>query len=140
MRFENNLGDDPFDLQYVAKSFVDTFRRMVAGYESYVICARGPQFDLVAIESLLQELDMEAPWIYDRVEDLRTVLAHSKIDPKEVPTPEGFIKHVAYWDCRYQIDQYLAALAGSVKIVTPEPAAKPTGLPSTDPQKPLTLS
>jgi hypothetical protein len=135
-RFEDSLGDDPFDLQYLGKSFIDTFRRMVAGYESYVICAKGPQFDLVAIESLLTDLDLSAPWDYDAVDDLRTMLRHSKIDPYEVPKPEGFIKHVAYWDARFQINQYLACRAGTVKILTEE-HKDPTGLPSLDPQKPL---
>lgn len=138
LRFENNLGDDPFDLQYLAKSFTDTFRRMIVGYESsYVIVAKGPQFDLVAIESLLTELDVEVPWQYDRVDDLRTLLRKAKINPKDVPTPPGFIKHVAFWDALWQIDQYLACRAGTVRILAEDEHAEPTGLPRTDPQKTL---
>lgn len=137
LRFENNLGDDPFDLQYLTKSFVDTFRRMTADYESYVIVAKGPQFDLVAIESLLTELDLEVPWDYDAVDDLRTLLRKAKINPKDVPTPEGFIKHVAYWDADWQIDQYLACRAGTVRILVEDEHAAPTGLPNTEPQKAL---
>ena len=142
LRFEKNLGDDPFDLQYLAKSFVDTFRKMTAGFESYVICAKGPQFDLVAIESLLNDLGLEAPWEYDQVVDLRTLLQHAKINPKEVPTPDGFVNHVAYWDARYQIDQYLACKLGRV-IHEPDTATKLAevgqGLPETNPQRSLPI-
>lgn len=137
LRFENNLGDDDFDLQYLCKSFIDTFRRMIAGFDSYVICARGPQFDLVAIESLLVENGLSAPWDYDKVEDLRTIVNRSGLDISQVPKPEGFIKHVAYWDSMLQIDQYLACQAGSVLILAEDAHAEPTGLPSLDAQKPL---
>lgn len=136
LRFEQNLGDDPFDLQYLAKSFVDTFRKMTAGYDSYVICARGPQFDLVAIESLLLELDLTVPWRYGWVEDLRTLMRKAKLHSSDVPQPEGFIHHVAYWDSLWQISQYLACRSGTVRILD-EAHAAPTGLPSTDPQKRL---
>lgn len=138
LRFENNLGDDLFDLQFLGRSFIEKFRRMTQGFDSYVICARGPQFDLVAIESLLHDLELTAPWDYSAVDDLRTLMNRAGMHTDDVPKPEGFIKHVAYWDARYQIDQYLAQRAGTVRILATD-HTEPTGLPSTDPQRKLPI-
>lgn len=141
-RFENNLGDDMFDLQWVAKNFADSFRRITAnGTIPYTLCAKGPQFDVVAVETLLGELGVDVPWDsnqeYEWVEDLRTLLRHHRINAHDVPVPEGFIKHVAYWDCRAQIDQYLACRIGKV-IKEPEPDTTPAArLPDLDSQRKL---
>lgn len=139
-RFENNRGDDMFDVQYIMKSLVTFFNRITSnGTIPYVVAAKGPQFDVVAIESLLTQLDLEVPWTYNRVEDLRTMLRQSKIDPRSVPKPEGFIEHVGYWDARWQIDQYLACRIGRPMPVETPTGATGTGLPDTDAQKKLPI-
>lgn len=140
LRFENNLGDDLFDVQYIMKSLVQFFNKVTNnGRIPYVVAAKGPQFDFVAVETLLEELDLEVPWDYNMVDDLRTMLRHAKIDGNLVPKPEGFIKHVAYWDSRYQVDQYLACQTGV--ILPPEEqhdiATVATGLPDASTQRKL---
>lgn len=143
-RFENNTGDDIFDVVYIMRQLVSSFNRLTNnGQIPYVISAKGPQFDLVAIETLLEELDLEVPWDYNKVEDLRTLLRHAKIDPRSVPTPEGFIEHVAYWDSKWQIDQYLACKIGKVIQETSQDAKLADagqGLPSREKQKDLPIT
>lgn len=125
-RFSENLGDDSFDLQWLAKSFCDTFAKLTGNFTiPYVLMAKGPQFDVCAVETLLLELDLAIPWNivqsdYNRVVDLRSLLRHEKVDPKTVPKPEGFIEHVAYWDALWQISQYRACQPGSALILQQE--------------------
>jgi hypothetical protein len=57
------------------------------------------------------------PWEYDRVVDLRTMLKRAGISGLNVPKPAGCIPHVAFWDARWQINQYLAASRGSVDAI-----------------------
>lgn len=139
LRFEQNLGDDLFDVQYVMRSLVQFFNRITNnGTIPYVVAAKGPQFDFVAVETLLEELDMSIPWDYNRVDDLRTMLRHAKVDGNLVPKPDGFIKHVAYWDSRYQIDQYLACKMGAIMTNESHNLAEgATGLPDANAQKRL---
>lgn len=144
LRFENNLGDEIHEVTLIMRQFVTAFNRMTNnGKTPYVVVAKGPQFDIVAIETLLEELNLAVPWDYNKVEDLRTLLRHRKIDPRDVPEPDGFIKHVAFWDSRYQIDQYLACQMGRV-IHELDPKADSLisgkGLPDTNPQRRLPIA
>ena len=75
----------------------------------YEIWARGPQFDIAAVESLMEECGVEVPWVYDSVRDLRTLMAAAGITTDDVPKPEGMIAHHAGWDCIYQIRCYMEA-------------------------------
>ena len=82
------------------------FRAMVeqglVGKEVEVV-ARGPQFDVAGIESLLIERGIEVPWRYDSVVDLRTVMREAAIGTDDVsPLPDA-IPHNAVHDCRYQL-------------------------------------
>jgi hypothetical protein len=63
------------------------------------------------------------------------------LHPDDVPTPEGFIHHVAYWDARWQIEQYLVATRGFTPVeLDAKPSDSPkTALPSTNPQKSLPI-
>lgn len=108
-RFELNTGDDPEDLAAAMRGLIAAFNRMTLnGTLNYELCAKGPQFDVVAIESLLAELGLAAPWDYRRVTDLRSDLRRARINPRNVPKPDGCVPHVAFWDARWQIEQYLA--------------------------------
>lgn len=110
-RFKLSTSTDFEDLVALARGFIQTFNKLTQnGKANYEICAKGPQFDLAAIETLLNELGLEAPWAYDRVVDLRTMLKRAGINPYNVANPRGFVKHVAFWDSRAQINQYLACL------------------------------
>lgn len=112
-RFEFSIGTDFQDLVALCRGIIQTFNVLTQdGKANYVICSKGPQFDLVALETLLTEVGLEVPWAYDRVDDLRTLLRRAAVNPKWVPTPNGFIPHVAYWDAKWQVAQYLRTLRG----------------------------
>lgn len=107
-RFEQSTGDDFAELPALARNLISVFHQLTHG-KRYEIWARGPQFDLVALSTLIEELGLETPWSYDLVRDTRTLCATAGINPKNVPKPSGFIPHVAFWDARHEINIYLAA-------------------------------
>lgn len=109
-RFELSTAVDFEDLVALARNLVTVFNSLTRnGTTNYELVARGPQFDVVAVETLLTELGLEVPWDYRKVRDLRTMLAMAGLNEKNIAKPIGFIPHVAYWDSRYQIVQYLEA-------------------------------
>lgn len=109
-RFELSTATDFEDLVALARNLVTVFNRLTDnGKANYEVMAKGPQFDIVAIETLLTELGLEIPWNYRRVRDLRTMLALAGLNERNIPDPAGMIPHVAYWDARKLIDSYLAA-------------------------------
>ena len=109
-RFEFSTSQDFQDLPALARSLIMAFNELTQnGTIEYELVAQHPQFDVVAVETLLEELGFEKPWRHDRVYDLATKLKDAGINRKNVPTPKGFIPHVAFWDARWQIQQYLAA-------------------------------
>jgi len=109
-RFEKSTSTDFNDLKALIQHLLVTFDSLTDGGKAkYEIVAKGPQFDIAALETLIQELGFEVPWRYDLVRDLRTYCAAAGIDSRTVPQPTGMIPHVAYWDAVWQIDMYLAA-------------------------------
>lgn len=109
-RFEQSVSDDFAELPALARHLIGTFNQLTLdGRANYELVARGPQFDVAAIETLLEDLGLKAPWDYSKVRDLRTLLATAGINGMNVPKPAGFIPHVAYWDARWQLNQYIAA-------------------------------
>lgn len=109
-RFDQSVSDDFAELPALARHLISTFNQLTNdGKIPYELYARGPQFDVAAVQTLLEELGLEAPWEYDTVRDLRSMLSFAGINPKNVAKPAGFIPHVAYWDARWQLNQYLAA-------------------------------
>lgn len=103
------------DLASLCRNFITVFGQLTnqgaANYE--VVCAR-PQFDIVAIETLLAEVGLEKPWRYDSIIDVRTMLKRAGINHKNVPLTAGCIPHTGFGDARWQIDQYKAAIRGTV--------------------------
>lgn len=101
------------DLASLCRNFVTVFNQITnngqANYE--VVCAR-PQFDVVAIETLLNEVGLETPWRYDSVIDVRTMLKRAGINHKNVHKDPRWIAHTGFGDARWQIEQYLAAIRG----------------------------
>lgn len=106
-RLEQSSSNEDEEIPALLRHLVTTFNNITNnGAIPYEIWARGPQFDLVAIESLMAEYGIAVPWKYDTIRDLRTLLALAGINPKNVPKPQGFVGHAAIWDVRYQIEQY----------------------------------
>lgn len=105
-RFQQNKGND-FD-EFVA--LVTSINRKIAqelegiAKADYEIVARGPQFDIVNIESLFESVGLEAPWDYSRIVDLRTIMGEAGISSKDVELRAGLVPHVALHDCKYQLD------------------------------------
>jgi hypothetical protein len=109
-RFANNSGDDLIELEALCRSIVRKFNQITDdGRLSYELWAKGPQFDVVNLESLLVDLGFEAPWKYDSVRDLRTLMKIAGLSTKDVEL--GPLQaHVAIDDCRFQIRCYEEAL------------------------------
>lgn len=109
-RFEQSVSDDFAELPALARHLIATVNQLTQeGRINYEIVAKGPQFDVAAIETLLEDLGLKTPWDYQKVRDLRTLMATAGINPGNVAKPAGFVPHVAYWDARWQLNQYLAA-------------------------------
>jgi hypothetical protein len=100
--FEFSTSEDFNDLPVLMNHFIVQFERMTRG-KTYQLWARGPQFDVVNVESLLRDCGLKAPWRYDSVADLRTVMREAGISSSEVEQPHGFIAHNAAWDCKFQL-------------------------------------
>lgn len=116
--FEKSLGDDFGSVAVIMKHLTIAFNQMTRNAtEDYIIIARGPQFDVVNIESLYRDCGMTAPWSidptgYQRIVDLRTLIREAGItkdEEKAMPKPPGFIAHRADWDARFASDMYFEA-------------------------------
>lgn len=117
-RFKYSTETEFEDLASRLRNLITVFNQLTDyGKTNYEVVAKGPQFDIVAIETLLVECGLSVPWNYQRVVDLRTMLTRAGINPKNVAKPAGCIPHVAFWDARWQISQYLAASRGNVGAV-----------------------
>lgn len=101
-----NAADGDFDeLASLLRSIPREFAAMTVGLESgqYLIMAKGPQFDITAVETLLEEVGLETPWDYRSVFDLRTMMKLAELSQADIDRPGDWTAHNAYWDCRYQI-------------------------------------
>lgn len=117
-KFKYSTETEFEDLASRLRNLVTVFNQLTDyGKTNYEVVAKGPQFDIVAIETILEEVGLSIPWAYDRVVDLRTMLKRAGINQKNVAKPAGCIPHVAFWDARWQINMYLAASRGSVNAV-----------------------
>lgn len=117
-RFKYSTETEFEDLAARLRNLITVFNQLTDhGRLNYELVSRGPQFDIVAIETLLTECGLTIPWAYDKVVDLRTMCRRAGINPRNVAKPAGCIPHVAFWDARWQISQYLAALRGNVNAV-----------------------
>lgn len=100
--FEFSTSEDFNDLPVLMNHFNVQFENITRG-RTYSLWARGPQFDVVNVESLLKDCGLKAPWKYDKVEDLRTIMKEAGLSSKDVDQPQGFIAHNAAWDCKFQL-------------------------------------
>lgn len=101
--FEQNTGDDFEELPALLRRMNRKFTEFVAGRE-YEVWARGPQFDVTNIESIMNDCAVKPAWRYDRVRDLRTVMAQAGLRTQDIPRDlERFPEHMAVADCHYQM-------------------------------------
>lgn len=111
-------SDDFEDLGDLIRNLIFVFNQLTAkGTLPYeLVCAR-PQFDVVAMETLIRECGFEPPWDFRSVVDVRTMLKRAGINHKNVPMPRGFKAHTAIGDARWQVDQYRAAIRGTEEVL-----------------------
>jgi len=106
--FDHNIGDDFEELPILMRQLIRRFDKLTDKRNYELIC-RGPQADEVWVRTLLEDCGLRAPWRYDKVVDLRTLMRYAGLHTADIPEPQGFIPHRADWDCKYQIAQYLEA-------------------------------
>ena len=108
--FEQNTGDDFEELPALLRHVNRQFVQIVDGRE-YELYARGPQFDIVNIESVMSDVAVKPAWKYDRIRDLRTVMALAGMRTGDIPRDTTrFPEHMAVADCNYQMLCLTAAL------------------------------
>lgn len=83
--------------------------RKAANGDGFELWAKGPQFDVVILERLLNTAGIHIPYKYNEVRDLRTLIKEADLDLELVTKPKDFIAHSALSDCRFQIASYYAA-------------------------------
>lgn len=102
---EFNLSDDFDELPILMQQLIRRFNKLTSGKE-YELIAKGPQFDVVAVETLIRDCGLTPPWRYDRIVDLRTLQRYAGVSSRDLTPPKGFIAHRADWDCKFQIETY----------------------------------
>jgi hypothetical protein len=112
--FEKNVSDSFEELPILMRQLVRRFNKFTNNDQvEYELIAKGPQFDIVNVESLLRDCGMTKPWKYDRVVDLRTLMRYAGMSNRtadlETFQPDGFIPHRADWDAKFQINLYFEA-------------------------------
>ena len=104
-RIKMSTDDDFETMPALLNGLVATFNHLTnRGTRPYELWARGPQFDVVAVETLMKQCDVKIPWKYDTVRDLRTLMALAGLNARDVIEPAGFIKHAANWDVKFQFE------------------------------------
>jgi hypothetical protein len=111
-KLKESAGND----SEVLLSLVRSIHRKLAdlirtvGDSNVELWARGPQFDVVNLESLFVDCGLSAPWRYDCVMDLRSLGRLAGVRTADVDRA-GLIPHVASEDCKFQIRMYAQAIA-----------------------------
>lgn len=103
--FNQNSGDDMAELIALVQSLHRKISQVIEEADEVEIWAKGPQFDIVAIESLFDDIGLSAPWKYGQIRDLRTIMAAAGVDRHSVEFPASLTPHHALSDCKYQILQ-----------------------------------
>ena len=107
--FEANTGDDFEELPSLLRHVIRQYNQVV-GDETCEVWARGPQFDVVNIESLMADCALQAPWGYNVVRDLRTLMALAGLRTQDVTRPIELTDHMALMDCKYQLMCYAESM------------------------------
>lgn len=102
-RFDMNTGNDFDELQALVQSVHSKLTQEIGNSATHEVWARGPQFDIAILDSLFGQFGLSAPWRYDRVFDLRTIMLAAGLKKDDVPMPAGLVKHVALHDVKYQM-------------------------------------
>jgi hypothetical protein len=111
--FRQNRGNDYDELVALVQSAARKIGQVIADVTelggTYEVISRGTDHDFPMIQSLFDDLGLEAPWKYDAKMDLRTVMKEAGIKKGDVEVRAGLVPHHALSDCRYQIDCLIEA-------------------------------
>lgn len=106
---ESLSGGDADELTAYVRSFIRKIMDVVQDYgiQNVEFWARGPEFDMTILESLMTMVGETAPWNYDRlgyrqIRDLRTLMRVAGVESDDVDSSD-IVKHVALEDCRFQL-------------------------------------
>jgi hypothetical protein len=110
-KLRESEGNDMEVLLALVRSIHRKLSELIRTYgESNVeLWAKGPQFDVVNLESLFVDCGLPAPWKYNTVMDLRTLGNLAGVHTADVERG-GLIEHVASEDAKYQINFYIEAI------------------------------
>lgn len=106
--FERCSGNDMGELQALVRSIHAKITRLNNDYDAE-IWARGPEFDIVKLESIFADLGLDAPWAYHKVRDLRTLMAAAHLSKDDV-SKDGLVLHRALDDAFFQVRCYAEAI------------------------------
>jgi len=112
-RFIDNRGNDMDELTALVRSVHRKLTELIesVGKQNVEIWAKGPQFDVVNLETLFVDCGLEAPWSYDSVMDLRTLMRLAGVSSRgDDVDKSGIVPHVAISDCQFQIRCYAEAM------------------------------
>lgn len=115
--FSKSDGDDPEELNALIRHIRRKFVQLTEN-KDYQVWARGPQFDVVMLESLMFMVKESAPWKYDSVRDLRTLMDAAGITTDDVERNPAYLPHIARYDNFYQIDCYSVAMTALGKAAS----------------------
>lgn len=110
-RLKDSAGNDMEELLALVRSIHRKLSDLIrsVGEQNVEIWARGPQFDVVNLESLFVDCGLFAPWRYDTVMDLRSLGRLAGVKSESIDR-EGLIPHVAVEDAKFQIRFYVEAM------------------------------
>lgn len=110
-RFIDNEGNDMDELTALVRSVYRKLNDIVAqvGDSNVEFWAKGPQLDVVNLETLFVDCGVDVPWRYDAVMDLRTLMRLAGVHTADVDR-SGIVPHVAISDCQFQIRCYVEAM------------------------------
>lgn len=112
-RFVDNDGNDMDELTALVRSVHRKLTELIdsVGRDAVEIWAKGPQFDVVNLETMFVDCGLDAPWPYDSVMDLRSVMKLAGVSGKAGDVDmSGIVPHVAVSDCVFQIRCYAEAM------------------------------
>lgn len=111
LRFIDNDGNDMEELLALVRSVHRKLSDLIiqAGPSGVEFWAKGPQFDVVNLETLFIDCGLDIPWKYDSVMDLRTLMRLANVHTEQVDST-GVVPHVAIEDCKFQIRCYVEAM------------------------------
>lgn len=111
-RFIDNGGNDLEELLALVRSIHRKLTEEVAragGVDNVEVWAKGPQLDVVNLETLFVDAGLVTPWKYSTVCDLRTLMRLADVHIGDVDAT-GITPHIAVEDCRFQLRCYAEAI------------------------------